>query len=191
MRYSPGTVAASLALVATVACAHAPDADAPLSERTVYELRVTNPGSRSQGVRGVLFDASGQEVAEDAAGQSAETPVGRFHYVACRNLWSVCGYFRDGAQVAAYPGPTLDPAQHMVIMWRVSVTQGATETRWIARLFDERNVEVATPPQVGSATGAAIDTPLGQFLSWRGRLTATDGQGAVPVGWPEIAAPPR
>lgn len=184
---------ATLAVLATatVACAHAPAADAPMAERTLYELRVTNPGSRSQGVRGVLFDVAGQEVAEDGAGQSVETPVGRFHYVACRNLWSVCGYFRDGSQVAAYPGPTLDTSRSSVMMWRITLSRGVAETRWAARLFDERNVEVTAPLHADSQAGDAIDTPLGLFRSWRGRLAATQGQGPVPTGWPEIAAVPR
>lgn len=177
MRKAMGILTGTLALaLASTACAQAPEPTQ--GERTVYELRVTGYGSRSQGVRGVLFDEGGQEIAEDGAGQSVDTPVGRFRYIACQHLWSVCGYFRDAATVAAYPGPPIDPDKHEVMVWRLTVSSTPAPNRWHAYLFDDRMAAVDQP--VGNA---ALETPVGLFRTRSARLGILDGSGPLPEGW--------
>ena len=164
--------------LASTACAHAQVPEPVQGERTVYELRVTGYGSRSQGVRGVLFDAAGQEIAEDGAGQSVDTPVGRFRYVECRHLWSVCGYFREAATVPAYPGPPVDPQKHEVVVWRLTVTGMPAPNRWQAYLFDDRMVAVGAPEG-----GIALETPLGMFRTQSVSFGAVGGAGPLPEEW--------
>lgn len=186
---APRLLAGLLAALASGSCAQqipstvtVPPSSAA-AERPVYELRVTAYGSRSQGIRGVLFNADGSEVSEDGAGQMADTPLGRFRYVDCQYLWSVCGYFRDGAAVAAYPGPPLNPSRSEVIVWRLSLVGQGAAAHWRSRLIDNHMAAVAAP--VGQTI---LDTPLGAFRSWRGALNQLDGEGAVAAGWPEVAA---
>ena len=177
MRKLLGILTSTLALLLAGA-AGAQEPQPAQSERTVYELRVTGYGSRSQGVRGVLFDNAGQEIAEDGAGQSIDTPVGRFRYVECLHLWSVCGYFREAAAVAAYPGPPIDPDKHEVMIWRLTVSGTPAPNRWHAYLFDDRMVAVDGP--VGSA---ALATPVGHFRTHSAPLGTIDGSGPLPEGW--------
>lgn len=173
-----GLMGALTVLLATAACAHAQSPEPPQSERTVYEMRVTAYGSRSQGVRGVLFDDRGQEIAEDGAGPLVDTPVGRFRYVECRHLWSVCGYFREAATVAAYPGPLIDPEKHEVMVWRLTVSGAPAPNRWQAYLFDDRMIAVDAP-----ADNVILDTPLGGFATRSVPLGGLSGQGPLPHGW--------
>ncbi len=175
-----GIIGALAACLATTACAHAQAPEPTQSERTVYELRVTGYGSRSQGVRGVLFDDAGQEIAEDGAGLSVETPVGRFRYIECLHLWSVCGYFREAATVAAYPGPPIDPDKHEVMVWRLTVSDTPAPSRWHAYLFDDRMAAVNAP-----AAGTALETPVGHFRTRSASLGTIDGSGPLPEGWPD------
>ena len=158
----------------------AADGPAAASARTLYELRVTNAGTRSQGIRGVLFDASGREIAEDGAGQSVDTPVGRFSYRPCQMLWSVCGYFRDGERAVTHPGPTLDMDRPQVIVWRLALTGDGAGARWTAQLLDDRGADVTAPEG-----GAPLPTPLGAFHVRSVMLGGVAGSGPLPDEWPE------
>lgn len=65
-------------------------AAAAADEALFYEITVTNPGTRSQGWHGVLFDPAGHEVAAGPS-QSWSTNAGDFVSVPCAQLWDPCG----------------------------------------------------------------------------------------------------
>lgn len=152
--------------------------------RTIYEMRVTNAGTRSQGLRGVLFDSEGREVAEDGAGQTVDTPLGRFHYTPCQMLWSVCGYFREAAIAVTHGGPTLDMDQPQVIVWRLSLAGEGAGARWSARLFDDHGADVAV-----TDVGPPLATLIGRFRSRTVELSGVAGSGPLPDDWPEARRP--
>ena len=91
----------SLLTIATGVSAQVPPpGDAP----ALYEMVVTAPGSRSQGVRGQLLDDKGQPQPDRSALQPFQTPIGAFERVGCTHLWSVCGDLRqtDGFAPSRY-----------------------------------------------------------------------------------------
>lgn len=72
-----------------------------------YQLAVELAGTRSQGLRGMLFDDAGQPLGEAAPGAQVETPFGTFAWQPCAHLWSVCGWLEAG-MIAAWPGGGLN-----------------------------------------------------------------------------------
>lgn len=172
----------ALCLSATGACAQtAAVRDAPAGV-PLYELRITNAGTRSQGVRGVLFNASGHEIAEDGAGQMVDTPIGQFRYVPCRMLWSVCGYFRDGVPAVPSAGP-VDMDMPQILAWRLALAGNGAEMRWMAHLIDDDGDAVAAAP-----SGQSTQTPLGIFLTTSVPLNGVGGEGPLPEEWLAPAA---
>lgn len=63
--------------------------------RLIYQLEVTQPGTRSQGWLGTLYDEGGAAIAV-APGGLVETLVGNFENLPCTYLWSQCGFIRVG-----------------------------------------------------------------------------------------------
>lgn len=145
----------------------------PVREQTVYELIVTNPGSRSQGVKGVLTDASANQPAGRLSFEPVRTPIGTFERIGCRYLWSVCGDLRkaDGfdprgpANNPSVPGPTL---------FRVTRIDGPDGVRYRGDLFDKaRPVPLA----------ARIETPMGPYVRLDGKFAGQDWTGWIPEYW--------
>jgi hypothetical protein len=63
-------------------------------ERLFYQITVTNPGTRSQGWKGTLYDRGGQAI-EVEPGKSVKTNAGEFVSVACKVLWVPCGLIQS------------------------------------------------------------------------------------------------
>ena len=57
--------------------------------RLVYQLQVTQPGTRSQGWFGTLYDEAGAAVTAEP-GATVKMPFGTFENLPCTYLWSQC-----------------------------------------------------------------------------------------------------
>jgi hypothetical protein len=68
-------------------------ARAETSDRLVYEIVVTEPGTRSQGWHGVLYDPAGNPIVA-TPGETVTTPIGEFIDVPCSARWDICGMIR-------------------------------------------------------------------------------------------------
>ena len=66
----------------------------PAAERLFYQITVTDPGRRSQGWKGTLYDRAGQAI-EVEPGKSVKTHVGEFVSIACTTLWVPCGMIQS------------------------------------------------------------------------------------------------
>ena len=64
------------------------------AERLFYQITVTNPGTRSQGWKGTLYDPAGKAI-EIEPGKSVKTHVGEFVSIACKLLWVPCGMIQS------------------------------------------------------------------------------------------------
>lgn len=163
----------ALSLLAGSACVSAEPAPAPEAERVFYELVVTAPGSRSQGVRGQLFDAAGRPQSDAPRLEPVQTPIGPFERIGCQYLWSVCGDLRrvEGFVVA---GPGNDPMQDGPVLFRVTRIEGAGRARYRGDLFDgPRSVPLA----------ARIETPMGPFVRLEGEFAGQAWSGWIPAYW--------
>lgn len=94
-------------LVSLLALTAAAPLQAQPAGTPAYELVVELAGTRSQGLRGMLFDGAGQPLGEGAAGTRIEMPFGAFDWQPCAHLWSVCGWLEAG-MIAAWPGGGLN-----------------------------------------------------------------------------------
>ena len=70
-------------------------ARAETSDRLVYEIVVTEPGTRSQGWHGVLYDPAGNPIVA-TPGETVTMPIGEFIDVPCSAPWDICGVIRMG-----------------------------------------------------------------------------------------------
>lgn len=147
----------------------------------VYQLTVTNPGTRSQGVRGTLYAADGTAIAaggdpfSDAPmPQPADTPVGHFEWVRCANLWSVCGYQR------MQPGETRSGIDNQVTIggvtdFRIVRVPGANAPAYRGELLDSG--KLVTPK------GDRAETPLGPMVRHEGLFMGMQWHGWLPAAW--------
>ncbi len=147
----------------------------------LYQLTVTNPGTRSQGVRGVLLDANGKPLAEpdDLFGNSTEpppveTPVGHFEWVRCAALWSVCGYQR------------IQPGEAKSAIDNQPSIGGMTEFRIVrgpgANLPVYRG-EIYNAGKLVQPSGDSVETPIGKLVRFDGKLLGQQWQGWIPAAW--------
>lgn len=164
-------------LLANAACVSA-DPE-PVREQTVYELIVTNPQSRSQGVKGVLMDVNGNQPASRLSFEPVRTPIGSFERIGCRYLWSVCGDLRkaDGFDPR---GPANDPSVLGPTLFRVTRIETADGARYRGELFDDaRPVPLA----------ARIETPMGPYVRLDGKFAGQNWTGWIPEYWLPEKAP--
>lgn len=163
---------ALLPLLASAACASAQIAP-PAAEQVFYELVVTNPGSRSQGVRGVLLDAEGKPLANARGIEPVQTPIGAFDRVGCAYLWSVCGDLRR-AEGFAPGGPANDPTIEGPTLFRVTRIESAAGPRYRGELFAGKQ----SVPLAGR-----IETPMGPYVQFDGKFMGQDWSGWIPEDW--------
>jgi hypothetical protein len=193
---SGGCVKANEEAVATKAAAEKGIAPSTL---VFYELEVVNPGTKSQGVRGRLFDRDGVEVDLDSTGEitakpsdgealeansglshgSIETNFGRFIHIPCRRPWDVCGLLPDAASSSllemnnpAVSGPTL---------FRLRASALCTRSqRFAGELLGADGI--AIPPG-----DMDLATPMGMF-TLRLKTSEYGVTGWVPAFWREAEA---
>lgn len=174
-------IVGALLLACMAACspaaAAAPPAPAPV-ERVLYELVVERPGSRSQGVRGVLYDEAGREREPKGPDEVIHTGFGDFRYVGCAYLWSTCGYLRDGGGFAG-PGAGNDPTLSGVTRYRVTILSSAEDIAFRGDLLNGEAMIVAEQ--------ASLETPLGVFTQTDGVFAGLRWSGWLPEAWAQSA----
>lgn len=155
----------------------------PSSAQSFYELHVTLPGTRSQGVRGILMDAAGKPVDFGRTIDPIETPIGRFEAVGCTYLWSVCGFLRYDGYSPDHHGITNAPARTGPTLYRVLRPASAAAPAWRGELLDA----AGQPP---AKAERRIETPMGVFVRFDGCFNAQRWSGWIPLLWlPEDKRP--
>lgn len=139
--------------------------------RTSYEIEVTAPGTKSQGLRGNLYDREGRRIEEGAV---AQTPIGSFRWIPCQMLWESCGRWRDGST----PPRSSYPRQNESVL-RYRITQETRNGRswWRGELPGLNS---------GAERRRQVETPMGRFRWTSGRLGTAEWRGWVPEGWPDL-----
>jgi hypothetical protein len=165
-----------VSLLALFAATPLPAQEAPVLR---YQLEVILQGSRSQGLRGALFDANGAALAPADAKTVVETGFGSFQSVECLHSWSICGWLEVGT-VQAMPVPYMNsPSLEGASMFRVvALTRdGATVHR--GELLD------------GASTVPVQDVPVTNALGvFRPVAAGADFEGWLPETWSRTAAVP-
>lgn len=158
----------------------APVAEPP-APQLAYQLVVTNPGTRSQGWRGILYDESGAPL-EVAPGEHVTTPLGSFVSVECVHLWDACGLIREDMAAWMETGPVfnkIDGTAWVFSVWREAGVGSAFA--WRGELTGDG---VAYPPEKAPA-----DTPMGDFVIAGGPVGGLAWTGWVHESWTSAAAP--
>jgi hypothetical protein len=144
-----------LILLASTAAGFAVPAQAAASERLVYEIVLTLPGSRSQGWHGVLYDANGAPRVVPP-GRKVETDIGTLVSVPRKTglMW------RPYGMVPTAPGMRNDIADGpwAYRVYRTGIGTACPAWRGELRHGSKR----VAPPQ----SGATVRTPWGPFV-WR------------------------
>lgn len=124
--------------------------------RLVYEIVVTNPGTRSQGWNGTLFGADGKALAP-APGTRVETPVGAFIAVKCQELWVPCGMIHDKTLdwMNTTPGNAILDGEQWSYRLFVSA-EGTKSEGWTGKVL-----HAGAPVEPGIAP---LDTPMGPYV---------------------------
>ena len=138
---------------------------------TVYEIEVSAPGTKSQGLRGTLYDDGGRPVGEGAV---VETGIGSFRWIPCRMLWETCGRWRNGVD---RPRSTYPRDHRTVLQYRVVRETRRGRTFWTGELVGLGGA---------AARGRPVDTPMGVFRWTMGRVGSASWRGWVPEDWPDL-----
>ena len=172
-------VAALLPLTFTVGEAVAQHAQG----RLVYEMIVTNVGTRSQGWHGVLYGPDGRTLAADP-GATIETGVGVFEAHACDLPWTACGFIRAGDAPSAPRNVVLeDPVGYG---YRLYVhAEGSRSEGWRGEL---RHGEAMVPDSAG---GAPVETQMGRFVMLGEGAHRWSFSGWIPEDWIAAAPDPK
>ena len=141
------------------------------SGRTVYRIEVTAPGTKSQGLRGYLYDERGQSV---EAGADVVTPVGQFRWVECRRLWDSCGRWRTGSPP---PTSTYIRQGRPVLVYRILREERRDGSHWTG--------DLPGIPATARAHGR-VETPMGVFRWTSGRAGRMFWRGWLPQDWPDL-----
>ncbi len=93
----------------------------------VYDIVVTQPGTRSQGWRGHLYGDDGAALAVPA-GWRVATPLGTFVSVACPHMWSTCGMIREDMVAWMGSGSAVNALDGAAWEFRVTRLEGREGT---------------------------------------------------------------
>jgi len=146
-----------------------------------YQLVVTQPGTKSQGWRGTLFDEAGVAM-EVAPGERVATPLGSFVSIECVRLWDACGMIREDMAAWMQTGPAynaMDGAAWVYSVWRDTALDGAVSWRG----------ELARDGAAVAPESAPAETPMGPFVIAAGPVGGLAWTGWVHESWTAAAAP--
>lgn len=187
IRLAPGAFAALFvaACVASMRPGPPPEPSPPERERLYYELEVSLAGTRSQGVRGRLFEPSGRSVSVDAGGAIVAehddgggallTNTGDFTQRPRVHLWDVSGMINE----AMLPPQRINnPAVEGPTLFRLFVSAECSRSEgWRGELLSARG---AAPLPRGNES---IETPMGRFV-YRSSPHPWGQHGWFPETWP-------
>lgn len=155
-------------------------------ERLYYELEVSLAGTRSQGVRGRLFEPSGRSVSvdtegaviaeHDGSGGVLLTNTGGFTQRPRVHLWDVSGMINE----AMLPPQRMNnPAVEGPTLFRLFVSAECSRSEgWRGELLSARD-GAPIPP----GNDESIDTPMGRFVH-RSSPHPWGQHGWFPESWP-------
>lgn len=131
--------------------------------RLVYEIVVTNPGTKSQGWHGIFYGRDGQEVVPvpGKAVDTGLTGVGEFVSVPCIELWVPCGMIHtDTVKWLKEPGGEVLMNDPTPWVYKLYVTAEGTKSEgWWGELY-QKNVPVdILDPQLK----LTVKSPMGPF----------------------------
>ena len=158
-------------LLLVVAAAGIVSAASAQPGRTLYRIDVTAPGTKSQGLRGTLFDDQGRPI---AAGPDVQTAIGRFRWIACRQLWASCGRWRAETPPAV---SSYVRQESSVLAYRILHEERRDGVHWTG--------ELVGAPAAARAAGR-IETPMGIFRWASGRAGRMYWRGWLPDNWPDL-----
>ncbi len=161
-------------------------------ERLYYELEVSLAGTRSQGVRGRLFERSGRSVSVNAAGAVVAehdagggvllTNTGAFTQRPRVHLWDVSGMINASMLP---PQRINNPSVQGPTLFRLFVSAECSRSEgWRGELVSVRG-GVQIPP----VDEEPIDTPMGRFV-YRSSPHPWGQHGWFPEAWPAPAPGP-
>ncbi len=158
-----------LALMATLALSQIAQA----GERLFYQIEVTNPGTKSQGWTGTLYDQNGSAM-EVPAGQTVSTGAGSFESVNCQLLFIPCGmiHTRMVAWMKTHNGNVLMDSNWTYRLYVIA--EGSRSEGWRGELLNDGQ-SVQPPPETAS-------TPMGPF-QWSDSAQMWGDHGWFPVSW--------
>jgi heat shock protein HslJ len=200
MRVATGDAGMLRLTALLVALAAALPAVATADEPLVYEMVVTSPGTRSQGIRGILYGPDG--AARDVpAGAEVDSALGRFRSVPCETLWSVCGVLREDmlAWIGEHPINGLHEGPTGYRVYRAGSPDEPPAWRGVLLEGDAIVPDSAAPLSTAMGTfrpGAPLsaDAPWSGWIpeSWRDAWPDRAGHGLEGTTWRfvEIAGAP-
>jgi hypothetical protein len=180
-------VIAVLASLVTLWLAAAPAQPmAGAAPHLVYDIIVTQPGTRSQGWHGLLYgddtalDAQSETALAVPAGWRVITPLGTFVSVACLHAWSACGMIREDMAAWLATGPTFNTLGGEAWVFRVIRVIGPDGAeQWQGQLL--RDGAAVLP------TESPVATPMGPFIVGGQPVTGAVWSGWAPESWTAIA----
>ena len=174
------TLALAFALApAAIATASAVDLKLPGPRpgdgRLVYSMDVTNPGTRSQGWVGTLYDVDG-EAMDVPSGETVMVGFDTYVSVECKEPWVPCGMMRENMIDWLKTHQTNADMGDAVWRYELSVTaEGSRSEGWTGELYRD-----GAPVSFDDDT--RIETPMGAFVArMNGNSWGTHGW--LPVSW--------
>lgn len=126
--------------------------------RMIYQLEVTQPGTRSQGWLGTLYDENGAAIAADP-GAIVETAAGPFENLPCTYLWSQCGFIRVGMLPVAAPSSLAALTEDQAWVYRLYIHGEGSRSEGRTGVLEQGGT-VVFPGGM-----RRVETPLGVFIA--------------------------
>lgn len=174
LMFAPACAAPGLAIDLEPSDLRLPDLR-PGNGRLVYSIEVTNPGTRSQGWVGTLYDSDGAAMSVPP-GDTVMFGFDTFVSVACTEPWVPCGMIRSDMVDWLKTHPTNTDMGSGT--WRYDLYVTAEGSRSEGRTGELHHDGAL----MGFDDDTSIDTPMGRFV---GRMNGTmwGGHGWFPVSW--------
>jgi len=134
------------------AVAQAPDG------RLIYQLEVTQPGTRSQGWLGTLYDETGASIVAEP-GATVETLAGTFEYRPCTYLWSQCGFIRVGMLPVTAPSSPAALMENQAWVYRLYIHAEGSRSEGRTGVLKQGGIAVFPGGM------RRVETPLGVFVA--------------------------
>ncbi|MDP2064155.1 MAG: hypothetical protein Q8Q63_10875 [Phaeovulum sp.] len=126
--------------------------------RLIYQLEVTQPGTRSQGWLGTLYDDAGRAIAT-APGTIVETRVGAFENLPCTHLWSQCGFLRVGMLPVTAMSGFAALTENQAWVYRLYIHGEGSRSEGLTGVLLQEGLRIFAD------VGRRVETPLGVFLA--------------------------
>jgi len=144
--------------------------------RLIHQLAVTQPGTRSQGWFGTIYDSAGAAIVAEP-GAIVETPVGSFENLPSPTMWSQCGFIRVGmlpvTPMSGFAALTEDQAW----VYRLYVHAEGSRSEGLTGVLEQGGM------QVFPGGMRRVETPLGVFIAVDNGGVLWGESGWFPESW--------